>query len=347
MGRVLSAILLTAAVALAQREIVVVDTDSGLFGDDGAALVMLLRSPEQVSVTGVTVVPGNVWAPQGAEYMLHILDLLRRPEVPVYTGAEVPLNNSAAMAREEERRWGKLDYIGAFAQEPEAVIPAVGAKLTGRKPHHAAAVQFLISEIERRPGEVSILAIGPMTNIALALRLKPSIETKIKQIVFMGGNIKAAGNSSPWAEFNFWFDPEAARMVLRSRIPRKVMFALDVCNTAPIRKAEFDQIASAHTPIAELFREDLGNRYPGFLKHPDGIAYMWDSLAAAYLIDPSFVTKWDTQHLDVQAAWDRFYGATIPLARGVAPAATPVTVATEINFQRVFAIFKDRLTRKD
>jgi inosine-uridine nucleoside N-ribohydrolase len=347
MGRVLSAMLLTAAVAVAQREIVVVDTDSGLFGDDGAALVMLLRSPEQVAVNGVTIVPGNVWAPQGAEYMLHILDLLRRPEVAVFTGAETPLNNSAAMAREEERRWGKMEYIGAFAQDPNAVIPAVGAKLTGRKPHHNAAVQFLISEIERRPGEVTILAIGPMTNIALALRLKPAIETKIKQIVFMGGNIKAPGNASPWAEFNFWFDPEAARIVLRSRIPKKVMFALDVCNTAPIRKAEFDQIASAHTPIADLFREDLGNRYPGFLKHPDGIAYMWDSLAAAYLIDPSFVTRWETQHLDVQSAWDRFYGATIPLARGVAPDATPVSVATELNFQRVFAIYKDRLTRRE
>jgi inosine-uridine nucleoside N-ribohydrolase len=347
MGRVLSAMLLTAAVAAAQREIVIVDTDSGLFGDDGAALVMLLRSPEQVTVTGVTIVPGNVWAPQGAEYMLHILDLLRRPEVAVFTGAETPLNNSVAMAREEERRWGKMEYIGAFAQDPNAVIPAVGAKLTGRKPHHNAAVQFLISEIERRPGEVTILAIGPMTNIALALRLKPAIETKIKQIVFMGGNIKAPGNASPWAEFNFWFDPEAARIVLRSRIPKKVMFALDVCNTAPIRKAEFDQIASAHTPIADLFREDLGNRYPGFLKHPDGIAYMWDSLAAAYLIDPSFVTRWETQHLDVQSAWDRFYGATIPLARGVAPDATPVSVATELNFQRVFAIYKDRLTRRE
>jgi len=347
MGRVLAAMLLTAAVAAAQREIVIVDTDSGLFGDDGAALVMLLRSPEQVTVAGVTVVPGNVWAPQGAEYMLHILDLLRRPEVQVFTGAETPLANSVAMAREEERRWGKMEYIGAFAQDPNAVIPAVGAKLTGRKPHHNAAVQFLISEIERRPGEVTILAIGPMTNVALALRLKPAIETKIKQIVFMGGNIKAPGNSSPWAEFNFWFDPEAARMVLRSRIPKKVMFALDVCNTAPIRKAEFDQIASAHTPIADLFREDLGNRYPGFLKHPDGVAYMWDSLAAAYLIDPSFVTKWETEHLDVQSAWDRFYGATIPLARGVAPDATPVSVATELNFQRVFAIYKDRLTRRE
>ena len=347
MRRVLSAMLLTAAIAAAQREIVVIDTDSGLFGDDGAAVVMLLRSPEQVAVAGITIVPGNVWAPQGAEYMLHILDLLRRPEVSVLTGAEMPLNNSAAMAREEERRWGKLEYTGAFAYDPLAVIPAVGAKLTGRKPHHNAAVQFLISEIERRPGEVTILAIGPMTNIALALRLQPAIETKIKQIVFMGGNIKAPGNASPWAEFNFWFDPEAARMVLRSRIPKKVMFALDVCNTAPIHKAEFDQIASAHTPIAELFREDLGNRYPGFLKHPDGVAYMWDSLAAAYLIDPTFVTKWDNQRLDVQSAWDRFYGATIPLGRGIAPDATPVSVATELNFQRVFAIFKDRLTRRE
>jgi inosine-uridine nucleoside N-ribohydrolase len=163
----------------------------------------------------------------------------------------------------------------------------------------------------------------------------------------MGGNIKAPGNASPWAEFNFWFDPVAARMVLRSRIPRKVMFPLDVCNTAPLHKAEFDQIAGAHTPIADLFREDLGNRYPGFLKHPDGTAYMWDSLAAAYLIDPGFVAKWDVQHLDVQSAWDRFYGATIPLGRGVAPEATPVSVAAEINFQRVFAIYKDRLTRRE
>jgi inosine-uridine nucleoside N-ribohydrolase len=308
---------------------------------------MLLRSPEQVTVSGLTIVPGNVWAPQGAEYMLHILDLLRRPEIPVFTGVQAPLNNSAAMAREEERRWGKLEYTGAFAYDPQAVIPAVGAKLTGRKPHHDAAVQFLISEIERRPGEISILAIGPMTNIALALRLKPAIEMKIKQIVFMGGNIKAPGNASPWAEFNFWFDPEAARMVLRSRIPKKVMFALDVCNTAPIRKAEFEQIASVHTPITELFREDLGNRYPGFLKHPDGVAYMWDSLAAAYLIDSSFVTKWETQRLDVQAAWDRFYGATIPLGRGIAPEATPVTVVTEINFQRVYALYKERLTRHE
>jgi inosine-uridine nucleoside N-ribohydrolase len=345
--RYLAILAVCASMWAASRDTVLFDTDSGVFGDDGAALAMLLRSPEQVTVAGITVVPGNVWTAQGVEYMFHILDLLKRPQTPVYAGAETPLLHSAAMAHEFNRRWGPLEYTGAFAQDPAEVKPAPGAKLTGRKPRPENAVQLLISEIERRPGEITILAIGPMTNIALALRMKPSIETKIKRIVFMGGNVNVPGNASAAAEFNFWFDPEAARIVLRSRIPQKIMFALDICNTAPIHKAEFDQIAGAHTPIADLYREDLGNRYPGFLKHPEAVAYLWDSLAAAYLLDPGFVTKSETRYLDVLTVWTKFYGATVPLDRRVAPDATPVTLATALDFARVFALYKDRLTRKD
>jgi inosine-uridine nucleoside N-ribohydrolase len=347
MRRFAAGILLLPVIAAAAREIVLVDTDSGLFGDDGAAVVILLRSPAQVVVPGITVVPGNVWPAQGAEYMLHILDLLAKPQIPVYTGAATPLTHTAAMAREAERRWGKLEYTGAFTQDPAVVRPAPGARLSLRKPRHEAAVQFLISEVARHPGQLTVLALGPMTNIALALRLKPEIETRIKQIVFMGGNVRTPGNASPAAEFNFWFDPEAARIVLRSRIPRKIMFGLDICNTAPIRKAEFDRVAAVHTPISDLFREDLGNRYPGFLKHPDGVAYMWDSLAAAYLIDPGFVTKSETRYLDVVTAWTKFYGATIPLERAAAPDATPVTVMQQLDFQRVFHLYLDRLTRAE
>ena len=328
----------------AEREMVVFDTDSGLFGDDGAALVMLLRSPAQVSIQAITLVPGNVWTAQGAEYMFHILDLLKRPQVPVLAGAATPLRHTAAMARDAERRWGPLSYIGAFAQDPGLVVPATGAKLTARKARRDA-VGFLIREIERNPGEVTVLALGPMTNLALALRLRPEIETRIKRLVFMGGNIRVAGNASPAAEFNFWFDPEAARAVLRSRIPNKVMFGLDICNLAPLKKPEFDQIATARTAIADLFREDLGNRYPGFLKHPEAIAYMWDSLAAAYLLDPEFVTRAETQYLDVQTEWGQSYGATVPLDRRAAPAATPVTVMLGLDFKRVFGLYKERLTR--
>src|SRR5437773_5577257 len=265
MWRLLLGFMLLPGLWSAGRDIVVVDTDSGLFGDDGAAVVMLLRSPSQVTVDGITLVPGNVWPAQGAEYMFHILDLLKRPQPALYRGAKIPLLHTAAMAKEAQRRWGALAYMGAFADDPSAVKPAPGAKLTGRKAHHDA-IGFLISEIERHPSEVTVLAIGPMTNIALALRLKPEIETRIKRLVIMGGNIGVAGNASAAAEFNFWFDPEAARIVLRSRIQEKVMFALDICNLAPVRKKEFDEIVAVRTPLTELFREDLGNRYPGFLK---------------------------------------------------------------------------------
>jgi len=357
MPRLLAAFALTAMVAIpglaaAGREMVVFDTDSGLFGDDGAALVMLLRSPAAVDIKGITVVPGNVWPAQGAQYMEHILDLLNYGPMPVYTGAETPLVHTAAMARESERRWGKLLYAGAFEQDPSQVKPAPGAALSNRerthwsaRMHHEGAVEFLISEIERHPGEITVLELGPMTNLALALRLKPGIETRIKQLVFMGGSLHPPGNATPSAEFNFWFDPEAARIVLRSRIPKKIMFGLDICNTAPIHKPEFEQIVAAHTPITELYREDLGNRYPGFLQHPDATGYMWDSLAAAYLLDPGFVTHSETQYLDVLASWGRFYGSTVPLDRRVAPDATPVMVMTALDFRRVWTLYKELLTR--
>jgi inosine-uridine nucleoside N-ribohydrolase len=134
---------------------------------------------------------------------------------------------------------------------------------------------------------------------------------------------------------------------LRSRIPQKVMFGLDICNTAALHKGEFDQIANAHTAITDLYREDLGNRYPAYLKNPKATGYMWDSLAAAYLLDPGFVTKSETEYLDVITAWGKFYGATTKLDRSVAPQATPVQVMLQLNFQRAFGLYRDKLTRGD
>ena len=343
-----AALFMIPSTSLAARDVVIFDTDCGIFGDDGAALVMLVRSPDQVGIAGITTVPGNVWGDQAAEYVMHILDLLRHPQIPVHTGAAAPLIHTAAMAHEAMRRWGALEFMGAFAEkDPWAVMPAPGASLTGRHPHRGSAVSFIISEIERQPGEVTLFAIGPMTNIALALRMKPDIETKIKRIVFMGGNYKVPGNATPMAEFNFWFDPEAARIVLRSRIPSKIMFGLDICNQAPLHKAEFDQIVRVHTPITDLVREDLGVRYPGFLHKPNALAYMWDALAAAYLIDPGFVTRSEPHHLDVVTDWGRFYGATIPLDSHLTEGIPPVNVMLDLDYRRVFELYKQKLTRAE
>ena len=305
--KLLFTVALIASSAGAQPEKVIFDTDCAYFNDDGAALVMLLHRPQQVQIEGITIVPGNFWPATGSEYMLHILKLMHRADVPLYFGAQAPLIHTRAMVKKETG----IEYLGAFSTDPP--------KYSGP----TLAVDFLIKTIEKSPGNVTILALGPMTNIAIALRLRPDLQSKIARIVFMGGQLNGK-------EFNFWFDPEAAQIVLRSSIAKKVMFGLDICDHAPVDKAHADQII-AKTPIADLYRDDR-------VKHPS--PYVWDTLAAAYLLDSKFVTKRETDFLDVDTTFGKNYGAVMPLDRTLAPDATPVEVMLDLDFERFFALFK-------
>jgi inosine-uridine nucleoside N-ribohydrolase len=291
--------------AYAQPEKVVFDTDCAYFNDDGAALVMLLNSPKKVEIEAITLVPGNFWPATGAPFMSHILKLMHREDVPLYFGAQGPLIHTRAMTKKESG----IEYLGAFAADPP--------KYTGP----TRAVDFLIDAIEKSPGKVTVLELGPMTNLAILLRLRPDLAAKIGRLVFMGGVLHGK-------EFNFWFDPEAAQIVLRSAIAKKVMFGLDICNHARIDKAH--QL-TAQTPIADLYREDRA-------KNPQ--PYVWDTLPAAFLIDSGFVTKRETDYLDVDSTFGKNYGAVIPLDRTLAPDATPVEVMMDLNFERFFALFK-------
>jgi len=322
-------LLLLPAVASAAGTIVF-DTDCGFFGDDGSALVMVLRSPEKVQVAAVTVVSGNVWAAESAGYLTEILGLLGHPEIHPYVGAQLPLIHSADMARLE----APLQFQGAFANPPKLVPPG-----------QPAALDALAAAIQQHPGQITILALGPMTNIAMLLRLHPDLELKIRRIVFMGGNVHVPGNASAAAEFNFWFDPEAAQAVLRSRIPEKIMFPLDICNRAVLNKARFDEIVAAKTPVTERYKDDYGLRYPGFLKNPNATAFLWDELAAAWLLDIGFVTKAETTWLDIDTHFGKTYGATVPLDRRLAPAATPVQVKLDLDFPRFWNLYKHLLTQ--
>jgi inosine-uridine nucleoside N-ribohydrolase len=339
---------LLAGLCQADPEKVIFDTDCAFFNDDGAALVMLLERPRQAEVLGLTIVPGNLWPRQGAEYMFHILRLMKRPEIPLHLGAQAPLVHTRAMALKENRDWGPIEYLGAFENDPpqsqSELKPPFGGKFSGLTPARRNAIDFLIETIDQSPGQVTLLAIGPMTNVAIALRLRPDLESKIRRLVFMGGTVHARNYDNRAAEFNFWFDPEAAQVVLRSGIRQKTMFGLDICNRARINRTHFDQIVAVKTPITELFREDMGNRYPGFLKKRDAQSYIWDCLAAGYLLDPSFVVKRESAYLDVDTSFGKNYGAVIPLDRTLAPQATPVEVMLDLDFRRFFELYKGLLT---
>jgi len=286
---------------LAQPEKVVFDTDCAYFNDDGAALVLLLNSPKQVEIQGITVVPGNYWPATGAPYMSHILNLMHAV-VPIYFGAQAPLLHSSAMAKKEQG----IEYLGAFATD----APKYDGPIK--------AVDFLIETIEKSPGKITVLEIGPMTNLAIALRLRPDLASKIGRLIFMGGAMHKK-------EFNFWFDPEAAQVVLRSAIAKKVMFGLEICERAPAIEI------TAKTPIGDLSRDDRK-------KNPS--RFVWDVLPAEFLVDPKFVTKTETKYLDVDSVFGKNYGAVIPLDRSLAPDATPVEMMMDLNFQRFAALYK-------
>jgi inosine-uridine nucleoside N-ribohydrolase len=326
-----------AGLGFAQRERIILDTDCAIFNDDGAAMAMLLERPLQVDVIAVTLVPGNMWPMAGAEYMFRTLDAIKRPDVVLYAGAGAPLLHTPAMAEKESKEWGEI-FTGALGEERPTKTKS------SRRLSRRSAIDLMIEAIEKTPGEVTIVEIGPMTNLAIMLRLRPDLETKIKRLVFMGGGVHttAEAENHRAAEFNFWFDPEAARIVLRSAIPEKIMIGLDLCSHARIDKAHYDEIISVKTPLTALYREDLKKT---FAANPNATVGIWDCLVAAYVLDPKWVTKREQAFLDVDTTFGKNYGAVIPLDKSLAPEATPVDVLLDLDFDKFFALYKELLTK--
>jgi inosine-uridine nucleoside N-ribohydrolase len=321
----LPVILLSTLLALTTPQRIIIDTDPGEFSDDNVAIAMCLRSPRQLQVEGLTIVSGNAWAAEGFESAGSTLRLLGR-RTPVYLGAQQPLSHTA----EESLGEKPLEFAGAFAR------PRPPARTED-------AVEFLIQSLQREP--LTILALGPLTNIARLLERRPDLAPRIQRLVIMGGNVRVPGNSTQAAEFNFWFDPEAARIVLRSAVREKLLFALDICNQAVIRKGHFDRLTAARTPLTVKYAEAAGQGYPGFLKDPSATGYFWDELAAGYLIDPGIVRREETLYLDVVTARGPRYGAVVPLDRKDAPAATPVRVMLDLDFERAFELVRQLLSQ--
>ncbi|MFN7931702.1 MAG: nucleoside hydrolase [Bryobacteraceae bacterium] len=325
---------LLSAALMAAPERVIIDTDCGYLGDDGTTIAMLVRSPSVAKVEAITIVTGNVWSASSYRYVREILRILAVRDVPVYVGADMPLRFTPAMAEEMSRKWGPLEFRGAFG-EKKPPTPKEAAL-----PH---AVDELIRRIEAAPGEMTIVALGPMTNIALALQKQPSIAGKIKRLVFMGGQLRVPGNASKAAEFNFWFDPEAASAVLQSAIANKTMFGLDVCNRAMLDKAGFDGIVKAKTPLTRRFGEDFGKRYPGFYKNPKATVSLWDALVAAWMIRPVLFGVPESLQLDVETTFGENYGRV--LERKKAEGATRVSMMNTVEYAGVYAMFRDLLTQ--
>ena len=201
------------AAVVAQTHKVIFDTDfAAPPQDDGLALILALNSPE-LDIVGITTVAGNFSLEKATVDALRVLEIAGRTRIPVYAGANMPLvHQKSVFATTTHGEW--------WSDDPPKTPPGGFAKKQAEK---ESAVDFIIRTVRANPGQIEILAIGPLTNVAMALSLSPGLAPLIKQLVIMGGAVATlpdgGGNVTPNAEFNIWVDPEAARAVLRSGIP--------------------------------------------------------------------------------------------------------------------------------
>ena len=256
-----------------------IDTDTA--SDDAVALVMALREPT-VTVEAITVVAGNVPLEQAVQNALYTVELCGS-EVPVHAGRAAPLMRDLQTA---ENVHGE-DGMGS-----------IGLPLSGREPAGTSAVDMIIQTIMGSPGEVTLVTLGPLTNVAIALLREPGIAGAVEHCYVMGGAGSGPGNVTPLAEFNFWADPEAARLVIRSGMPiTQVGWDISVAS------ATFDSSAAAELracgPLGE-FSVDIQAVLDIFAREVSGIAGfdLPDPMAMAVAIDPSIATS-DRRHVEV------------------------------------------------
>ena len=267
----------TASLASAQEK-VILDTDFNTLGDDGQVLIMLsqLYGAGKINLLGVTTVSGNQWVDQETADALRAVERLGiQGRVKVYQGAPYPLLHDYTYFNEVEKKIYGFGYAGAFSKprptSPDQLKAPIDGFAKTTKVADQNAVDFIVETVKKNPKEVTFLAIGPLTNLALAFRKNPEIVPLVKRIVYMGGAVDVPGNTNPAAEFNWWFDPEAAKIVLSQPIEQTVV-GLEVAEKVMFTKAIYDRVVAVDTPITTLSSLQTANhfRVRVFEQEPDG-----------------------------------------------------------------------------
>src|ERR1700678_398583 len=260
-----SALLLPAFVLAQQTQAargtrkVIIDQDaSGPGGSDMQAILSLVQSP-QTDVLGITVVTGDAWLAEEAQHTLRLMEIIGRTDIPVVSGAAFPLVNSKEYIARWETMHGKIVYQGAWnfavghAVHGPWEIPPMPEGAPSTKPANEDAAHFLIRMVHKYPHEVTIVAAGPLTNLALAQAIDSEFASLAKELVIMGSSLNPQTDDpeftlTPRREFNLWFDPEASTRVLHAAWPQVVVTAVDISIKTQMTKDLIAQIAKSEYP---------------------------------------------------------------------------------------------------
>ncbi|HEY4299337.1 MAG TPA: nucleoside hydrolase [Candidatus Didemnitutus sp.] len=351
-GIVFLALGVSAALGSARHKVII---DQDAFGPGGPNLqpILMVLQAADVEVLGITIESGDGWQAENTAHTLRMLELVDRAEVPVVAGATFPLVNS----EEETIRWeglhGKLPYKGAWTREwPEyntvnrthyhaaGVVPPLEEGAPTIKPRAEPAAVFLARTVREFPGEITILAMGPFTNLALASRLDDDFAARAKEIIFMGGSFNPRAPEvdefalqfihSPRVEFNSRWDPEAAKMMLHAGWKKITAIPTDATTRTKLTAELLKRATASATPLARYVAKYGQAGFP-----------MWDEVAAAVLIDPTVIRHAEKLAMDVDIDHGANYGATLswPAGKGPGLGEPDVNAVLDIDVPKLEALF--------
>ncbi|MBI2780654.1 MAG: nucleoside hydrolase [Chloroflexi bacterium] len=325
---------------MAGRTPLILDVDTGI--DDALALLYACASPD-ADLLAVTCVAGNVDAPQVATNTRAVLELAGRADVPVLLGAERPLVKALGTTPETHGPFG----IG------NAELPTPSREL---EPGHAA--DRIVALARSRPGEMTLVTLGPLTNLALAVEREPSLPRLLRGYVLMGGAYRAPGNTTPTTEWNLHVDPDAAKAVFAAwaaacaaspELPRPLAMGLDVTERARFMPVHLGQLAlragaaARDSPILRFIGDAL-RFYFEFHERYDGFhgAFIHDPFVVAAALDRSLVMT-QPVFVDVEAGPGLAHGMTVADWRGITGKPTNLDVAVEADAETFLARLVERV----
>jgi inosine-uridine nucleoside N-ribohydrolase len=341
--------LLTGNVSSAlSKEKVLMDTDMEDSFDDGVAMVLLANAPG-VDLVGVTTLSGNYWVAESVASAIRQLEIEGKSFIPVAAGLAYPLRPKRHELFALERNLlgaGHDSWVGSFGLPEPKSWQEVYTKRYGiaptAKPIDKHAVDFIIDLVRANPGQITIAATGPCGNLALAIRKAPDIIPLIKRVVYMGGSFYKPGNITPAAEFNWFFDPEAAKIVVRAPFKEQIIVGLDVCEKIIFRRAHYDRLLRTlgKSGQAQLLRTSFVGQ--SFEKNPDFTFFVWDVLVSAIIIDPSIIIREENVFIDVNDQYGLSYGQSLAYREAAPAGAQRARVILDIDEKRFWDMLNDK-----
>jgi len=264
---------------MTERIPIILDVDTGI--DDAAAIALAVHSPD-ADLLSVSAVAGNTTIENATRNTLNVLDLLGATSVPVYPGASRPLVRELVTAKHAHGNNG---------------VGGAELKHSARSVGDRRGPASIVAHAHERPGEVTLVCLGPLTNLAIALNVEPELPKLLKRLVIMGGAFWTPGNMKPHhhAEFNIYVDPEAAQQIFMGGFAEFYAVGLDVTHEAPVSPEVWELVTGSDSAPASIIQALYRSR----IENPaNGTAYIHDAMAVAAALDPSFI-GWERHDIEV------------------------------------------------